>query len=167
MYFLEVNFLEQIKSALGMTSTEDKDNIFGILKQEHAQVRQNLQRILDANKPMDDLFSQTANVLNAHMRGEEEYLYPRLEDNATTRQMAFVSYEEHNIAKQLLNNMGMASDSDRWMAKVRVLYTVINNHIYVEENQVFPKAKEVLFQQTEQEIRTQYLNQRATPTTPT
>jgi hemerythrin superfamily protein len=164
--FEEVKFLEEIKSALGM-HTEDKDSFFNILKQEHAQIKQNLKRILDANNPMTDLFSQTVNALNAHMKGEEEYLYPRLEDNASTRQMAFVSYEEHNISKQLLNNMELATDNDRWMAKVRVLYTVLKHHIDVEESEVFPRAKDVLFEQTEREIRKQYITQKTIPTAPT
>ncbi len=138
----------RLKSAFSVRKSdqEDKDSIFGILRQEHAQVRQNLERIVQTNQPLNDLFNQTAAALTAHMRGEEEYLYPRLGDNANTRLMAFQSYEKHNLAKQLLNSMSTAADSERWMAKVRVLYTIINNHITVEENQVFPKAKEVLFQ---------------------
>ena len=158
--------MEEIKSALGM-HTEDKDSFFNVLKQEHGLIKQNLKRILDANNPMIDLFSQTVNALNAHMKGEEEYLYPRLEDNAKTRQMAFVSYEEHSIIKQLVNGMGMATDNDRWMARVRVLYTVLKQHIDVEESDVFPRAKDVLFEQTEHEIRKQYTAQKTTPAAPT
>jgi hemerythrin superfamily protein len=77
--------------------------------------------------------------------------------------MAFVSYEEHNLAKQLISNMGMASDNDRWMAKVRVLYSIIAGHVDVEEKQVFPRAKEVLYDQTENEIRSQYMGLRTNP----
>jgi hemerythrin superfamily protein len=99
------------------------------------------------------------------MKGEGDYLYPRLEDNPSTRQMAFASYEEHNIAKGLIINMGMATDNDRWMARVRVLYKVLDAHIDAEERQLFPRAKEVLYDQTEREIRSQYTGQRAPPAT--
>ena len=153
--------MEEIKSALGL-KTEDKDSLFGILKQEHTEVKSNLQRILSDNRPNTELFGQTIEALNRHMKGEEDYLYPRLEDNPSTRQMAFAAYEEHNIAKQLVANMGMATDNDRWMAKVRVLFTVLDAHIDVEEKQVFPRAKEVLYDQTEREIRNQYVGQPAT-----
>ncbi len=161
--------MEGIKSALGKvgvrTSTEDKDTIFGILKQEHRQVLSNLQQILSSNQINTDLFSQTVDALNAHMKGEEEILYPRLEDNASTRRLAFMSYEEHNIAKQLVSNMSVAStDIDRWIARVTLLNNILNNHINMEESEVFPKAKDVLYAQTENEMKTQYLNRKQTAT---
>ncbi len=125
-------------------------------------MKANLQKILSAKRPNMDLFSPV-DALNSHMKGEEDYLYLRLEDNPTTRQMAFASYEEYNIVKGLISNMGMATDNDRWMAKVRVLYTVIDAHIDVEEKQVFLRAKDLLYDQTEREIRNQYIGHR-TPT---
>jgi len=158
--------LEEIKSAFGRVgigsgADEDKDTIFGILKQEHKLVQDNLQQILNSNQLNDDLFQQTVNALNAHMRGEEELLYPRLEDNPSTRRLAFMAYDEHNLAKQLISNMSVAStDIDRWIARVTLLNNILNNHISMEEKEVFPKAKEVLYAQTESEIRARYMSQR-------
>jgi hemerythrin superfamily protein len=74
--------LEEIKSALGKaglkSSNEDKDSMFGILRQEHRQVQSNLQQIMGANQMNQTLLLQTINALSAHMKGEEEILYPRL-----------------------------------------------------------------------------------------
>ncbi len=158
--------MEEIKSAFGKVgirsgSDEDKDTIFGILKQEHKLVQDNLQQILNGNQLNEELFQQTVDALNAHMRGEEELLYPRLEDNPNTRRLAFMAYDEHNLAKQLISTMSVASnDIDRWIAKVTLLNNILNSHINMEEKEVFPKAKEVLYAQTESEIRARYMSQR-------
>lgn len=169
---LEVNFLEEIKSAFGKVgigsgADEEKDTIFGILKQEHKLVQDNLHQILSSNQLNDSLFQQTVDALNAHMKGEEELLYPRLEDNPNTRRLAFMAYDEHNLAKQLISTMSTTStDIDRWIARVTLLNNILNNHIDMEEREVFPKAKEVLYAQTESDIRSRYLSQRQ-PTAPT
>lgn len=162
--------MEEIKSALGKaglkSSNEDKDSMFGILRQEHRQVQSNLQQILGANQMNQTLLLQTINALSAHMKGEEEILYPRLEDNPSTRRLAFMAYDEHNLAKQLISNMTLAStDIDRWIARVTVLNNILNSHINMEENEIFPKAKEVLYAQTETEMRTRYLSEKQTAAT--
>ncbi len=163
--------MENIKSALSKVGVkagaeEDKDSLFGVLKQEHRQVQSNLQQILDSNQMNAELFSQTVDALNAHMRGEEEVLYPRMEDNPATRRLAFMSYDEHNIAKQLVSNMSTVStDIDRWIARVTLLNNILNSHISMEETQVFPKAKEVLYAQTELDMRNQYLTRKQSTVT--
>jgi len=152
--------LEQLKAALGLRNQEDPNSFFNILKREHEMVIRNVQRITESNQPLTDLFKDIDNALSTHMEGEEELLYPKLE-NSPNRQMAFMSYEEHNLIKQLLNSINSSTtDPDRWIAKVRVLEIILNNHINFEENQVFPKAKEVMFQQSETALRNQYLNKK-------
>ena len=160
--------MEKLKIALGLRNQEDPNSFFSILKNEHLMVARNVRQITQSNQPLTDLYNDTANALSTHMQGEEELLYPKLEDSPN-RQMAFMSYQEHDLIKQLLNSINSSTtDSDRWIAKVRVLEIVLNNHINFEENQVFPKAKEVMFQQSETLLRNQYQTKKvnANETTP-
>ncbi len=131
--------MEKVKSFLG---AEDETSIFAILRREHSQAKENLSQMINENRPMSEMFSQTRDALNSHMRGEESVLYPILETNASTRSLALASIEEHNMAKQVMNDMPTASASnEQWNAKIRVLNDLISRHVEVEENEVFPKAK--------------------------
>lgn len=155
--------MQEIKSALGMGQGEDT-GIFGTLKNEHRQVKQNLQQILNENRQLMDVYTQTIDALSMHLAGEERLIYPKLEDNASTRRMALQSYEEHNIAKQLISDMSSVStDTERWLAKVRVLNDVVSHHIDVEENQVFPRAKEILSIEQQSQLKQQYLSTKEIP----
>lgn len=160
--------MEQIKSplcslenALGM-SRDNPNSFLEILEQEHDLIRRNLEGILNATCPLIELFKEIEGVLNKHMKGEEDLLYPKLEDNNATRQIAFLLYEEHNALKQLLAGMPAASaDADRWIAKIRLLNKILTDHVNFEETIVFPKAKEILGQGPEASMREKYENEKA------
>ncbi len=150
--------MEQIKSALGMG--ERAGTIFEMLMDEHRQVKENLERIINNQNPTSTAFSQTIDALNLHMQGEEMLLYPRLENNATTRRLALKSYEAHNAAKQLINNISSATVDDRMTAKIEVLNDLISKHIDEEENTVFPMARNVIPNNEALEIARQYRSQK-------
>jgi len=156
--------LERLRSALHLNS-EDPNSFFSILKREHAMVKDSLERILNARTPMRDLFAQTASSLDTHMRGEEELLYPKLKERVDTRQMAFRAYEEHDIGKRLVAEINTSTDGDQWLARVRVLLNTLKSHIDFEEDEVFPRAKDILYQISESNLRSQYTSPRA-PTAP-
>ncbi len=152
--------MEEVKTKLGMEDT-NKNSIFEILKMEHRQVKENLNQILNENTPNEDLFQQTSDALNMHMEGEEKLLYPKLEDNDDTRRLAFTSYEEHNIVKQMIDDMGSVStDNERWLAKIQVMKDLISHHVDVEENDIFPKAENFISDEEQANIGREYMREK-------
>lgn len=101
--------------------------------------------------------SPIINALNLHMRGEEMLLYSRLENNATTHEMALKSFEAHNVAKQLLNDLGSAQSDDRVIAKIEELNDIVTQHVD-EEEKSFPMAKNIISDNEAMEIARQYRN---------
>jgi hemerythrin superfamily protein len=115
-----------------------------MLKAEHRQIKASLQEILSSGRIMQDVFSQTATALEIHMKGEEELLYPKLEQSNSTRAYAVKSREEHNFARMAIKDINSSAADERWMAKVSLLYDVVSHHISVEESDVFPAARKIL-----------------------
>ena len=127
-------------------SRSKETNIYDLLKQDHKDVKKLFKQIIDEQRYQDNVYSQIKKALTVHMAGEEKLFYPKLENNSETRQMILESYEEHDLGKQLINDIDMtrSSEDDRKLAKVKVLSDIIDHHVEEEEGQLFKKAKKVL-----------------------
>lgn len=87
------------------------------------------------------------------MRGEESYFYPVLEKEKDTGDMTLEAFEEHHVSKTVVHELSeMPSGDIHWMPKVKVLRELIDHHVQEEENELFPKAKDVLPNEKLQEI---------------
>jgi len=134
--------MEQLRSAFGRGAPEG--SIYDILKTEHRQIKASLAEIINSGRVQKDVFAQTIAALEMHMKGEENLFYPRLERSTYTRMWALKAYEEHHLARMSINDMNAAPADERWLAKIRVLYDILNRHIDEEENDIFPGARRVL-----------------------
>src|SRR6267142_1250585 len=97
-------------------------NAFTLLKDDHEKVAGILEKIDGtterATKGMEELFAQLKNELDVHTRIEETILYPALEEYDETRDIALEAYEEHDIVKQLLEELESSrKDDEQWTAK--------------------------------------------------
>lgn len=124
-------------------------NAFELLKQDHDKVSDLFDKLEDtterAIKTREELFARLKMELDIHTQIEEEVFYPVLEEADQTREMILESYEEHNIVKQLLDEMEqLPVDDETWTAKLRVLHENVDHHVDEEETQLFPKARGVL-----------------------
>ncbi len=131
--------MEKMKTAFGMGSPEG--GIYDILKSEHRQVKASLMEIINSGRVMKDVFSQTVTALDQHLKGEESLLYPRLDRISDTRMMAIKAYEEHHLSRLVITDINSAPEDEKWLVKVQVLYDILDRHIDMEENHMFPMAK--------------------------
>jgi hemerythrin-like domain-containing protein len=90
---------------------------------------------------LDSLISE----LNVHEAIEEQVLYPALKPHAEARHIVLEGFEEHHVADVVLNELkSVATDSEKWAAKFKVLKENITHHIQEEERMMFPAARGVL-----------------------
>ena len=90
---------------------------------------------------LDTLISE----LNVHEAIEEQILYPALKPHAEARHVVLEGFEEHHVADVVLNELkSVATDSEKWAAKFKVLKESITHHIKEEERMMFPAARGVL-----------------------
>ncbi len=125
--------------------SESRD-LYGMLKQDHDKVKQLLDMVTEKeSQPREELFAQIEKELHDHMEGEENYFYPALEDEEDSREKILEAYEEHHVAKTVLDELGGTSPEDEtWLPKMKVLKELVNHHIQEEEKNVFKMARKQL-----------------------
>lgn len=135
-------------------SSKDSPSIYDLLKQDHKDVKKLFKQIVESERYDANIYSQIRKALQVHMTGEEKLFYPRLENNEETRQITLEAYEEHDVGKQIMNDIDMSNktEDDRLFAKVKVLSETIDMHVKEEEDELFKKAKKVLSHDDEHEI---------------
>jgi hemerythrin superfamily protein len=147
---LEVYFLQKM----------EKQDIVDILKNEHNLVRNNFKKIVESNMPLEDVYSQTANAILNHFNGEEKLVFPRFESNKESVTVVYALLEEHGIIRKQISELNelAASDNERWLGKAMVINALLEAHFELEENQVFPKAENMLTGEEREEAGTLYKN---------
>lgn len=118
------------------------------LKQDHKEVKDLLKSILRADdaSEREESFEKMKAALTAHSEAEEEMFYPLLENEEDSRADALEAKVEHNIVKNLLEELEAMEDksSDEWTAKCTVLRDMVEHHVEEEEGQLFKDARKVL-----------------------
>lgn len=98
-----------------------------------------------AAKGRRELLDTLISELNVHEAIEEQLLYPALKPHAEARHIVLEGFEEHHVADVVLNELkSVATDSEKWAAKFKVLKENITHHIQEEERMMFPAASGVL-----------------------
>ena len=149
--------MEQLKTAFGRGAPEG--GIYDIFKSEHRQVKASLTEIINSGRVMKDIFSQTVAALELHMNGEETLFYPKLDRNSNTRMRALKAYEEHNLARLVINDINSAPADEKWLVKIQILYDILNRHIDVEENDIFPMARKAISETEAMQLGRDYRTQ--------
>lgn len=98
------------------------------------------------------LLAKLKNALAKHAIEEENVVYPALRE-ANFAHDADALNGEHGYVKTFLYELeNMAKDSPDWLAKVREFRSMIEEHIKMEEEEVFPKLKEHLSDEQNRKI---------------
>ena len=127
---------------------------FNLLKADHKKVAglfDQLESARGANKL--SVFKQIKTELELHTHIEEKIFYPALEEPEETHDLTLEAYEEHNVVKKLLQELGRArTANDEWEAKAKVLRENVEHHVEEEENELFEKAESVLEEEEIEEL---------------
>ena len=126
---------------------------FQLLKADHQKVAQLFDQLESASgKAKLQVFKQIQTELELHTHIEEKFFYPALEKPRETHDLTLEAYEEHDVVKKLLAELSRArTATDEWEAQAKVLRENVEHHVEEEENELFPKAGDVL---SEDEIET-------------
>jgi hemerythrin-like domain-containing protein len=114
------------------------------LKQQHREIQQLLKRITAGNSDRAKSVAELTALLRVHTRLEESILYPTIAASGTKRAADEIleSYEEHRIVDFLLASLPAMDDrSEEFLARARVLQSLIQDHVDEEENEVFKHAE--------------------------
>lgn len=127
---------------------------FELLKADHRKVEQLFTQLESATgKAKLQVFEQIKTELELHTHIEEKVFYPALEEPEDTHDLTLEAYEEHDVVKKLLKELGRArSANDEWEAQAKVLQENVEHHVEEEENELFVKAESVLGEEELEEL---------------
>jgi len=119
---------------------------FSLLKADHQKVAGLFEQLESASGQRKlRVFEQIKTELELHTQIEEKVFYPALEKPEETHDLTLEAYEEHNVVKKLLQELGRArTANEEWEAKAKVLQENVEHHVEEEENELFPKAEAAL-----------------------
>src|SRR5687768_5473453 len=129
-------------------------NAFQLLKADHEKVAQLFEQLESASGNAKlTVFDQIRTELELHAHIEEKIFYPALEQPAETHELTMEAYEEHEVVKRLLRELGRSrTANEEWEAKAKVLQENVEHHVEEEENELFSKASQVLEEEEIEEL---------------
>jgi hypothetical protein len=117
-----------------------------ILREQHTQIRTVLKRITSGHDARErpQLVDRLIAELQIHGRLEELIFYPALRelDTKKAEEQVLESVEEHDIFDFVVAQLPfMDFESERFLARVRVLQSLVEEHVVEEEDQLFKQAE--------------------------
>jgi hemerythrin-like domain-containing protein len=136
---------------------------FSLLKADHENVAALFEQLESASgRQKLEIFNQIRTELELHAHIEEKVFYPALEQPAETHELTLEAYEEHDVVKKLLRELSRArTPNEEWEAKAKVLQENVEHHVEEEENELFPKANQVLGDEEIEELGEQLQAEKA------
>ena len=124
-----------------------------LLKEDHKTLRALLGELADttnrAEKTRPELLARIAKEIKVHAKIEEEIFYPAFKqagEKSDDAKMFFEAMEEHHAAGDLVLPDLLNTDvkSDQFGGRAKVLKELIEHHAKEEEDEMFPRARELL-----------------------
>ena len=132
--------------------------IFHHLAAEHAEAATLMARVKDASPDVrEELFPEIRKSLLAHASAEEEEFYPKLDSYTDLKGLVAICREQHEVIKGYIDELHtMERASDVWYAEFEDLMHAVEVHVRLEEDELFPKAKELMHKEQAEEMLKRY-----------
>lgn len=115
---------------------------FDTLKTEHEMALKVMDKIEatrdDQTAQRMMLLTKLKNALLKHAIEEEDVVYPALRDAASKDQADHLNHDHGYIKTYLYDLLNIPKDSPEWMAKLRELRSLVEEHAREEEEEIFP-----------------------------
>jgi hemerythrin-like domain-containing protein len=122
----------------------EKQSATVMLRAEHRMVDALFEEFMatESNARRRDIATKVVSALRAHTTIEEEIFYPALRRKLEDEEPIECAYEEHGIAKRLLDELdGMKASDAGFSAKFKVLAESVRHHVREEESEILPQAE--------------------------
>ena len=129
-----------------------------LLTADHNRVRGLFKRFEAAEGENDAQAARLATMifqeLEVHTKIEEEIFYPTITKlNDEIHELVTEGVEEHHVVDSLMEEIRTLSPSDeQWAAKMKVLIENVEHHAEEEEQEMFPKVRQAMGNDTRSEL---------------
>jgi hemerythrin superfamily protein len=133
--------------------------IFHHLAGEHAEVSTRMKRVAGTMEIQvrQELFPDIRRQLLAHARGEERVFYPVLRELPELQGLVAQCLDDHAELEQYLNRLDVKDKSTKhWGDLFEEMVRAVEAHVAREEQELFPRARDVLTGQQAKEMEARY-----------
>lgn len=131
-----------------------------LLRQDHDKVRGLFTEFRsaaesDQSDQMDQLATQIFHELEVHTTIEERVFYPAVRDagGGDLDELTDESNEEHHVVDLLIEEVkALSSSDDAFKAKMTVMMENVEHHATEEEDEMFPKVRDLMDESRLQEL---------------
>ena len=128
-----------------------------LLKQDHDKVKEVITRIEETTarttKKREELFQGLVDDLTVHERIEEEIFYPTVGKHEKAKDIVLESYVEHDVVDDLTDEISTLEAADeKWLPTFKVFKENLEHHIKEEEDELFPKVREIFSKEELQDM---------------
>jgi len=133
-------------------------NALELLKEDHEKVATLFDQVKETESEHEHwkLFEQIKTELEVHTHIEETIFYPKIQQYEELKDMVLEALEEHKQVKTLIREIaGLAQESEKLDAKLKVMSENVEHHVDEEENEMFPKVEKVMSKDELDDLGTQ------------
>jgi hemerythrin superfamily protein len=144
-------------SANDNQNTSEERNAIQVLESQHREVERLFQSLgtKAASGDMEPIVLQIIDKLVVHASIEERHFYPAARA-ADTEDLIDESYDDHQELKELcLHLLDIGASDENYQAKVEELQGLVEDHVSIEESELFPLASDLLGADDLQELAQQ------------
>jgi hemerythrin superfamily protein len=140
-------------------------DIYSLLRQDHQRVKELFDRIEATESggggKRESLFAAIKKELILHKEAEESTFYAALSMLPELSYRIEEAMEEHVDIEELLQELEeLDTGSDAFMAQFAELREEVEHHVGDEENEIFPRARDLLTEEQSDKIAREMLSQK-------
>jgi hemerythrin superfamily protein len=144
-----------MKNTQTETMTADQEGIVQVLQTEHRAVEDLLERLAAEENEAEatELVKQIKRELMAHSTAEDRVVYSTLEQNESMEEDIEHARDEHSTIEEKLMAVAEADPTGSdFKQKVQELAQAVQHHVKDEEEEILPKASQLMDPETSREL---------------
>ena len=131
--------------------------VYQILLKDHLTIERTFLEINGSNigevGRREQLFRTLQSELEAHEILEETVFYPEIDKYPDARDLIGVAFDEHAEFDAILQETSeLPADKPEWLERITELKDLVQQHIDIEENKMFPAARKLLDNRRAEEL---------------
>jgi hemerythrin-like domain-containing protein len=157
-----------LKAKVASMVGDSPNSILTLILNDHGALRDSIKVLKDLNTEEDEMqrhLQRFLGYLELHAKSEEATLYSRLTAEEDLHKEILESFEEHNIADHLANELKGANFATAWSeeiaARAKVLAELVEHHAQEEEEVLFPEVRRLLSKEELESLGDTYREKRA------
>ena len=136
-------------------------DIFQALKDDHDKVKKLFVELeqppLINGRSRETIFAKLKSTLQLHSDAEEVIFYKQLAQHGGTEQDIEHAVKEHDKVSRSLEELGSMDKKDgTWLNKLMSLHDDVQQHVDVEEGELFQKAKDIFSKRQAEDMTEQF-----------